>query len=340
VKRENLIWVVIVSAAAVTTTVWWVTANRQASPLESVKNVRPPLESTPLVRTSPASKHQTERKAEALREALTTLNHQPIEFYGRVVDQYDSPISGAMVHGEVIYNTGPTSGVLKPETLTDNSGAFEFRGLQGRTLDLNIVKPGYQFMPEGDGFDYSRLLSEQRRHHPDPGKPVLFKMWKLQGGAALISKTKSFDLPPDGKPVLIDLVTGDMTHRDGDLLITLKHDTAPAERAMTRYDWTAELIAVRGGLSEERNRLTNMFEAPIDGYVPSVVINMPLSANDWSRTYTRNFYLRTRGNIHSRVGIDIHTIPSGGSSYVSLTWSLNPKPGSRTLESLEEAAAK
>lgn len=337
-KRATLISVIIVCVATITATVSWVTANRPALPSPSAKGILRSPQSP--VRTSPAPKHQPERKTEVLHDTLSTLNQQPIEFYGRVTDQYESPIPGAVVQGQVIYNTGLASGTLKRDTVTDSTGAFEFKGLQGRTLDLNIVKPGYQFMPEGDGFDYSKLVSEQRRHHPDPDKPVILKMWKLQGGVVLIAKTKSFDLPSDGKPVRIDLVTGNITQGEADLVITLEHGAEPAGRAITRYDWTAELRAVNGGLREERKRLTNMFEAPVDGYVPSVVIDMPVSANDWSRTYNRNFYLRTRGNIHSRVGIDIHTIPSGGSSYVSLTWRLNPKPESRILESVEEGVSK
>ena len=330
-KRVNLILVVSICVGAVSTTAWWAITKRRATSSATVQNVIPPPQSTPLAISSPDPRYLTQRKAEVVQEALTTLNQQRIEFYGQVIDQYNSPVAGAIVHGQVIYNTGPASGVLKRETTTDNAGVFEFNGLQGRTLDLNIIKPGYQFMPEGDGFDYSKLVSEQRRHHPDPSKPVIFKMWKLQGDVALISKTKSFDLPTDGTPVRIDLITGNIAQAAGDLLITLKHGPGPAGRSITKYDWTADLVAVDGGLREERSRLTNMFEAPADGYVPSVTINMPVSAADWSRTYNRNFYLKTRGNIHSRVGIDIHTIPSGGSSYVSLTWWLNPKPESRNL---------
>jgi hypothetical protein len=330
-KRVSLVLVVGICVVAVSTTAWWATTRRPAVSV-TAENVAPLPQSTPPAITSPLSKYLTQRKAEVVQETLSTLNQQPIEFYGQVIDQYNSPVSGAMVHGQVIYNTGPASGILKQETMTDNTGAFEFKGLQGRTFDLNIVKPGYQFMPEGDGFDYSKLVSEQRRHHPDPAKPVVFKMWKLQGGVALISKTKSFDLPADGTLVRIDLVTGSIAQAAGDLLIILKHGTEPSGRAITKYDWTAELVAVDGGLREERCRLTNMFEAPVDGYVPSIMINMPASAANWSRTYSRNFYMKTRGNIHSRIGVDIHTIPSGGSSYVSLKWWLNPTAESRNLE--------
>lgn len=339
-KRVSVILAISICLGAASTTVWWLTIKRRATLFATVENVTPLPQSTPLAISSPDPKHPTQRKAEVVQEALTTLNQQRIEFYGHVIDQYNSPIPGAIVHGQIIYNTGPTSGVLKRETTTDNAGLFEFKGLQGRTLDLNIIKPGYQFMPEVDGFDYSKLVSEQKRHHPDPGKPVIFKMWKLQGDVALIPKAKSFDLPADGTPVRIDLITGNIALTAGDLLITLKHSTRPAGQSITRYDWTAELIAVDGGLREERSRLTNMFEAPADGYVSSVTINMPVSAADWSRTYNRNFYLKTRGNIHSRIGIDIHTIPSGGSSYVSLTWWLNPEPGSRNLEGGDDNITK
>ena len=330
-KRTGIISLVTIFIAAVVATVWW--SKTTCPTVGLTRTETAPLPQSTLTSTPPAPKHETKPKAEAMKEALTVLNQQPIEFYGRVVDQYDSPVPGAMVLAQVIYNTGPTSGVLKSETITNNSGKFEFRGLQGRTLDLNIVKSGYHFMPEGDGFDYTKLVSEQRRHHPDPEKPVILKMWKSQGAAPrLISKTKTVDLPCDGTPVRLDLVTSEITSAAGDVIITLKHGTQPPGRSVTRYDWTAELVAVDGGLREEPARLTNMFEAPADGYVPSVVINMPVSAVDWSRTYSRNFYMKTRGNIHSRVGIDIHTIPSGGSSYVSLTWWLNPEPESRNLE--------
>src|ERR1051325_6563197 len=50
------------------------------------------------------------REPATRNELLASLNHQPIEFYGRVVDQFDAPVAGAEVRAQVIYNTGSRSG--------------------------------------------------------------------------------------------------------------------------------------------------------------------------------------------------------------------------------------
>jgi hypothetical protein len=271
-------------------------------------------------------------KREVVREILSTLNHQPIEFYGRVIDQYGSPVAGAEIHGQVIYNTGVTSGVSKPEAVANSDGYFEFKGLSGRTLDFNITKPGYQFTAEGDAFDYTKLVPEEKRHHPNPKKPVVLKMWKLQGAEPLIYGSQTFDLPSDGSPLHIDLMTGKTAASGGDLIIILKHGRQPTGASITKYDWSVEVAVVNGGLVERDERVNNMYLAPMEGYLPLIGTEMSVMRSDWSRTYTRNFYLKTRVNIYSRVSFDLHTIPSGGSSYISLKWWLNPKPGSRTLE--------
>jgi hypothetical protein len=224
-----------------------------------------------------------------------------------------------------------TAGVEKPNTVTDASGYFAFSGLNGRTLDFNITKPGYEFMPEGDAFDYTKLVSEEKRHHPDPSNPVVLKMWKLQGAEPLIYNAQTFNLPSDGSPVRIDFAAGKTVADGGDLIVAIKHGQQPAGASVTKYDWSAEVTAVDGGLKEAGQRVTNMHLAPESGYVPSISVEMPATRNDWSRTYTRSFYVKSRGRLYARISFDLHSIPSGGPSYVSLKSWVNPS-GSRNLE--------
>jgi hypothetical protein len=202
--------------------------------------------------------------------------------------------------------------------------------MQGRTFDYHLEKTGYDSMPEGDAFDYTKLISEENRHHPDPKTPIVLKMWKLQGVEPLVYKQESFDLPAVGLPVRIDLVTGKVVPDGGDLIIAIKHGQQTTGSSIIKYDWSAEVRPVDGGLIVTKQRVTNMHLAPEDGYVQSCLVEMPATRPDWSRTYTENLYLKSRGGRYARLSLDIHSIPTG-TSYVAIKSWLNPS-GSRNLE--------
>lgn len=270
-------------------------------------------------------------KREAVREVLSALNHQPIEFYGKVIDQYEVPVADAEVNAQIIYNTGLASGVKKPTTLTDSNGYFSFTGFMGRTLDFDITKTGYQFTPEGDAFDYTKLVTENRRHHPDSRNPVILKMWKLRGGEPLVQSGRHIDISPDGIPITVDLLTRKLVADGGDIIIKLKHQTWPHGAVVEHYDWRAEIDAVEGGFIDADQRIGNMLLAPESGYLPSLVITMAAKQSDWSKTVTKNVYLKSRGNIYSRLVINIECNPIQPTSTVQLGWWLNPS-GSRNLE--------
>jgi hypothetical protein len=271
-------------------------------------------------------------KQQMLRGVLSAFNHQPIEFYGRVLDQSDMPVSGAQVNGQIIYNSGIASGVTRPKTVTDANGLFQFKGFQGRTLDFTIVKPGYQDTPEGDAFDFTKLVGEDERHHPDPRNPVVLRMWKLQGAEPLIVSGRRIDIVPDGRKVRIDFMTRRIVESGGDLVVFLKHDMQEFHSVPKHpYDWEAEIAAVDGGLIEVKQRETNMLQAPADGYVPVLFAGMRASQQGWHGMVTKNLYAKTRGNLYSRVQVIIQCTPTQKTSSVQVTWLMNPS-GSRNLE--------
>jgi len=280
----------------------------------------------------PASIQVDRSKREMMRDVLTNLNHQPIEFYGRVIDQYDMPVGDAEVDGQIIYNTGAAAGVEKPTTVTDANGYFQFEGFSGRTLDFTVTKPGYQFTPEGDAFDYTRLKSEEKRHHPDPKNPVVVRMWKLQGAETLVHGGKVIRIVPDGTPVEIDFQARKIVKSGGDLIIALEHPRYPrGTLPVPRYDWVADIKIINGGFIEATQRIDNMLLAPEEGYVPSLRMSMPASRQDWTTNGTKNVYAKTRGNVYSKLVINIECSAMEDTSYVQLTWWVNPS-GSRNLE--------
>lgn len=306
------------------------TAIGQSKPDIADKDALPP---EPL--SAPATTPLPQRpltKGEQAQAILQAYNHKDIEFYGKVIDQFGAPLPGVQVNGQVIYNSGVSSGVLKPRTSTDANGYFEIKGVQGRTLGFNLIKDGYQFMPEGDAFDYTEFVPEGKRHHPDPKNPVVLKMWKLQGAEPMVHMRKDFKIPPDGTPVRIDLTTGKKVEQGGDLVLTLRHEAwAPGVQGKRPFDWTMQLEANNGGVVESTQRL--MYLAPEDSYAPSLTIDMPSAKSGWEPDVSRTFYLKSRGQIYSRVGMVFNANPNQErGSYLSLNWWLNPKPGSRNLE--------
>lgn len=232
------------------------------------------------------------------------------------------------------YNSGTRgSGVQEAHTATDAEGLFSFTGMKGRTFDYHLEKKDYQTMPEGDAFDYTELVPEAKRHHPDPKNPVVLKMWKLQGAEPLVHfERKYFPLPADGTPVRIDLITGKQVAAGGDLVFALNHVVLPhGATPEPQFDWHARFEVTGGGWLESRQRLMNL--APENGYTPLLTIDMPASKTDWDHTVERSLFLKTRGNLFARLQMHLNVNQRGyDPSYVMLQWWLNPKPDSHNLE--------
>ena len=339
-KRWVLIAVVVILLGML---LWWVRAKTASSNPDAakqpvttvqssagqVKNDSPPVEPAAVSAKAPLPP-QPQSKREQMREILSKLNDKEIEFYGKVIDQFGTPIPGVNVGGSAIYNNGVSSGVQEKKTVTDAEGFFSFTGMRGRTFDCGLRKPGYQTMPEGDAWDYTELVPEEKRHHPDPKNPVILRMWKLQGAEPMIYfDRKSFMLPPDGAPVRIDLATGKKVSSGGDVIVTIEQPMAPPGERLTHYAWTAKITAT--GLQESTAKL--MYLAPERGYTSALNYGENGNERVQEKQVAKSFYLKTADGRYARVSMDLtsDTNPERG-SYVGLTWWLNPKPGSRNLE--------
>ncbi|MEO6993558.1 MAG: carboxypeptidase-like regulatory domain-containing protein [Lacunisphaera sp.] len=338
-------WVLIAAVAILLGLLLWRSRDKRLSAADAATPAAAPVQSSSdvskkeTVSAEPAAAPantpippQPPGKREQMREILSKFNDKEIEFYGKVVDQTGTPIPNVNVTGSVIYNNGVSSGVQEKHTVTDAAGLFSFSGMRGRTFDYHLEKTGYETMPEGDAFDYTELVPEAKRHHPDPKNPVVLKMWKLQGAEPMIHMGKDFKIPPDGTPIRIDLTTGKRVTQGGDLIITLRHEIlAPGAEPKRGFDWNAQIAASEGGIVETTQRL--MYLAPEKGYTPALAVDMPANKSGWQPGVDSNFYLQSRGQIYSRVMMHLNANPDQErGSYLSLTWWLNPKPGSRNLE--------
>lgn len=282
--------------------------------------------------TAPPPPSDPRSKEEVMSEKLGILNDQPIEFYGKVIDQRGEPVAGAKVRAGVMVEKMWMGGkIVDHYTTTDGAGNFAFRGLRGARMIIQPSKEGYEFKADNSrNFNYSLLNRESERHHPNSSTPEVFKLWKLKGAEPLAhSEINRVGAPVDGTPVVFDLLRGRKTTGDGDLIITIERNPIHIDRGQ-RFDWMATLEVPNGGLIELNDAYAN--EAPLEGYAAKVVIEMKSASPQWQSSAFRRFYFKSRGGtIYGRLTVDITANYEPPPTGVTLEAWVNPS-GSRNLE--------
>jgi len=153
-------------------------------------------------------------------------------------------------------------------------------------------------------------------------------MWKLQGAEPHFRGGKTFDTLPDGVEVRLDIRTGRIVESGGDLIFVLNYRFQSSKVSSDgRYNWSAIITVVDGGLVEANQRIENMMEAPESGYNSSFVWKMPAGYPNVPHEPTKNFYAKFRGAQFARLLIHLE----GPNGRTQATWWVNPS-GSRNLE--------
>jgi len=295
----------------------------------------------------PANKPTALERTLELAQAFLDINHKPIEFYGRVMDQYGSPVPDVAVEGGVQYNTGGESGLRKAYTTTDDMGYFSFTGLEGQDLGIGLSKEGYEYGPIGRIFSYSEFAAEKDRYVPDPGSPFILTLWKKQGPETLIYYFREWRIPIDGSAVGFDLSSGKISDEGADLVISIIRDPLRMPFGTLGYAWHAEVTAVEGGMIRVgRQQYYNL--APEMGYLASFEYSqesrdqleakgtLATDRAPWSSDFDDDFFIKSQGGrhfAHVRLGIVSNADSEEGDNIGAvraLVW-LNPN-GSRNLE--------
>ncbi|MEI7938270.1 MAG: hypothetical protein WCK27_16390 [Verrucomicrobiota bacterium] len=267
-------------------------------------------------------------------QAAATAKNVPVNFWGKVVDQDEQPLSGVRVVMRVrqwFYNPNSGPGTLSPkqERTTDAEGRFEWTGASGDSLELeSVTKEGYRLSPKAQsGFIYRR---DGDSFQPVAANPVVIRMWKLTASEALVSFRTLFGFVPDGRGYTMDLLTNkklDGEKPEGDLVVRMTRPATVEPRQ--KYDWTLELDGVNGGLVEPADEFG--YVAPEAGYQSKVSIRLRASDTDWVDSLTRDFFIRSRGGaLYGLLHLSIRSEYDGKSAILFET-RLNPQ-GSRNLQ--------
>ncbi len=274
-----------------------------------------------------------------MKEGLAEFNDEDVVLYGKVIDQFGSPVANATVTGSVQVNNGSRVGADKIALTTDANGMFTVSGYKGKALGIYVTKAGYVMATTNTRFIYSLLWSEAERYNPDPNNPAVIKMWKLQGAEPLTGIDQRYKFHFTDAPINVDLLAGKIVPTGGDIKITMSRTPGEVSER-TLQDWSVQVEAVDGGLIEATEDTRFVYELPDGGYQPAYTYTMSTNTHSWQGALNQMFYLRTRnGQMFSKLnfGVSINQKPDDY-VWVELHGELNPK-GSRNFEADANAMA-
>lgn len=228
-------------------------------------------------------------------------NDADIIFYGRLEDQSGSAIFGAAINFSIQYEDANSSGIHRGQVMSDGNGFFTISGYKGQTLGIMPQKAGYTLATTGTSFRYSQLTPGY--FVPDPNRPTVIQMWKLQGAEPLVNVDEHYKLPYIGTPINFDLLTGKIVQTGGDLeVIVTRSPGIITQKKQDHGDWSIKLLPVNGGIMEPAYNTSYLtFEAPADGYQDNYFIQMNHDDPGWYDNIQQAFFLTSRnGQVYSK----------------------------------------
>jgi hypothetical protein len=206
----------------------------------------------------------------------------PIEFYGKVVDERERPVQGAKF--DIVGTDASPSGNFYRTLYSDANGTVSLKGLRGKTFGVLVSKDGY-YRPQTNrrSFEYA-AFSDPSYYQPDPNNPVIFHLRKIGEPAPLIVSDGEF-IMTFGMPWAVPLPQ-EIAGASPVEITVFQNDIRPK-------DWNARISVSGGGVQSTVEEFP--FQAPLDGYQPSINANHDSPhAPGWPDDEGGFYYLKTR----------------------------------------------
>ena len=259
--------------------------------------------------------------------ARLALWQAPIDFYGKVVDEHTNPVAGASISFRWDDYTAE-DWTRSSTAISDEDGLFSLIGKHGSTLIVSVGKDGYYTPHSGQGS--FQFASGNPNFSPDSQNPIVFTLREKGEGVQLITTVfpagigQIAQLHHDGSPVELDLLRGaQVPAGTGQLQLQLWRDVS--DRKAKVFDWKLQLSAPGGGLVGTDEEFA--FQAPQNGYQPSIVIDMPATNQNWQSEVRTKYYIQLPNGDYGR--IDFYLLPYNG--VFTVHSAINPT-GSQNLE--------
>jgi hypothetical protein len=275
--------------------------------------------------TGQPSQTQQEKRQELVKKIEGALSI-PIEFYGKVVDQFDRPVSGAMVDYRLLdkFNASGSIG----HTKADDQGMVKISGVRGASISVSVYKEGYYSIQEASSqsFAYGVGADAYTKSPPPKDNPAVFVLHKMGETAALVfHEARSARVPKNGTPAYWDFAAG-IASSNGQLKVEAwTNDQALDEQK--RYDWKCRISIPGGGLQERTGQFD--FEAPSDGYRAYEEVSFTRVSENWKHRFNKEYFAMLPDGTYARFKFWFTT---GGNHFFEVESHLNPTRGSRNLE--------
>ncbi len=284
---------------------------------------------------------ETQAFINSARDLMLSKNKQ-INLYGKVLDQYNQPVTDA----EIIYSIKFYDGIVRGDygsvienykIYTDDGGGFAILNQLGVHVGiLSIKKSGYEFTRIPDESDYDMLTYTFLKGASIPKKitadsPVVFNGWKIEEKPERYFQETSVVYGFDsGETYTINFLKNGAKlngNVEGDLRVTFERG---GDMVRDKPSWHVRLEAVNGGFIETSD--TYMYQAPEDGYSQVWEYGHNHTDTDYTSMKTVSFYLKSRnGQVHTRLNMDVR--PFYGKRPVIITDYFANPTGSRSLYS-------
>ena len=249
----------------------------------------------------------------------------PIEFYGKVVDQFGQPV----VNAEVVLNWTTVVGPIpdpKKSIFTGPDGKFEIKGIQGKGMSVNILKEGYDRTHNShESFEYAAFYQDDF-HVPDPNNPVVFRLHKTMEAEPLYVFSPYGYITPGGEPLIMNVENGKIASQ-GDLAFSV---ALGAET--NRYG--SDFIVTMQGLNGAGFVFSNeefLSKAPESGYQNIFTVTHKVNVPDYKSEQVLRFYVKTGTGKYASVGVKIKLWGDLSKADFDAGIHYNPS-GSRNLE--------
>ena len=152
---------------------------------------------------------------------------------------------------------------------------------------------------------------------------------KMKDPEPMVHSEIEVGIPCDGTQRNFDLLTGHRVENGGDLTVSFARDPVDIVPGK-HFDWELVLGVPQGGLIQVTDLYAN--EAPADGYLPSITIEMSSETNTWTDSFVNTYYLKNRGgSVFGRVKIHLTGSYQPPPTHFKIDAYLN-SAGSRNLE--------
>ena len=248
----------------------------------------------------------------------------PIQFYGRVIDQFEEPVAGASV--KFVWSI--IGGASEKKERSASDGTFSLTGAQGKGLTVTIHKDGYLPSHQAmQSFEFAEFFNDQF-YVPAREAPVVFRLRKLTGAEPIAKYLANTEFSISGAPVVLNVETGKI-EESGDIAVIAAVVGAGSRNGP---DYAITLRALNGaGFAISDDEF--LFLAPASGYRSEETITQLASQSGYNLVRKARFYVRTRSGNFAAVELEttLYDLHNGGKAGFHALVYYNPS-GSRNLE--------